>query len=857
MRWILRILGLIAALVALAAIGLYLFFDVNRYRGRIQTELEKNLRRPVQLGALRLKLLPPAIAVENLSIGEDPAFPTGRPFLTARELSVRSNLGALVRGEMQIDSLLIADPSVALVRKADGSGIWNVASIGPAPEGQSAKPDSEPPPPLALSQFAIVNGHLSVNGVEYRDINLTLHDLGFPGRPSRLTGSVRFSPKAVLELSAEANLDRKAELLQLTALQAKLGGLAIVGKGSLGTGGNQAIDLRFEAREASIAEVAEAAAAIGAGFLPGTRVAGTAAASIGIRGTQEKAEITGSLRASRLEVKRDEWKLPVRVPEIHVALTPGLVKSNRFQAQCGNTQMAAAFSVTNPGAADAFLAATLTAADARLEELLHIAGAFGVKSAAAMSGAGDVALDARIMGRLAAGSAMAYSGSGRLRNATINLPDLSRPIAVRQADLRFEKENAILDNVVLAVAGSTLQGSLSVKRFSAPDLRFKAEIDQIDAAELRGLTKPAPASPKPAAAGAPSALTLLTGGGTLRIGRILYDNLTLNEVRAEASLDRGTLRLDPLSAELYGGRHSGNITVDLRTEATRVSLDSKIERVEANSLISSMTSLKKLIYGLVGGEAELSFVSKPGAAAAGNIASTLNGTFRLRLTDGKLTGFNLINQLAQFATALGVVRQAEPVTGVAKMSATLKIKDGVASTNDLRMDFAGGSLAAQGIIGLADQSIRLKVIPVLSRQTSEQFGAGKAAGILSTALVNQNGELVIPVVVSGTVAAPRFLPDAEMMAKMKLEGLVPALSNPAALGSTVKGAIEAGKRGSVTGVIDAITGRRQPQPPPAAAGSEPAPPELGPPAPPQEKPDLTRKTTESLIDLLKRRREKK
>lgn len=839
MKWIVRIVGLIAALVALAVVGLSLFFDVNRYRGRIQAELEKSLRRPVQLGQLRLKLLPPAVAVENVSIGEDPGFATGKPFLTARELSVRSSLGPLLRGELQIDSLRIAEPSIELVRS--NAGKWNTDSIG---GGSGRQSESGTDQPLTLGQFSVENGRVAVTDratrTEYRDINLTLQDLGVAGRPSRLTASVRFSDKVALEMQGQAEVDKKAQLLRVTSAEATLGGLRMTGQGMIGTGTNPAIDLRLEAKESSIAAAAEAAAAVGAGFLPGTRVAGTASANVQVRGTQEKPEITGDFRAAKLEVSRAEWKLPVRVPEIHVTLTPGLAKSNRFLAQCGNTQLTAAFSVSNPGAADAFLAATVSAGEARLEELLHIAGAFGVKSAAAMSGSGEVALDAKVMGRMTPDEPMAYSGSGRLRNATLQLPALSKPVAVKQADLRFEKENAILDNIVLSVAGSTLQGSMAVKRFSTPDIRFKAEVDQINAAELRGLTNPAAAGK----AGGPSSLTRMTGGGTLRIGKILYDNIALNEVRAEAKLEGGMLRLDPLSAELYGGRHSGNITVDLRTEATRVSLDSRIERVEANSLVSSMTSLKRTLYGLVAGEAALNFVSKPGT----DIAGSLNGTFQLRLTDGKIAGFNLLNELAGVAKALGYARKVDPETAIVKLAATLKIKDGVATTNDLRMDFAGGSLAAQGIIGLADQSLKLKVTPVLSRATSDQFGGGKVGGILTSALSNRNGELVIPVLVSGTVAAPRFVPDAEMMAKMKLEGLVPSLANPAALGSTVKGAIEAGKQGNVSGVIDAITGR-QPQP---------NPPQLGEPPPPQEeKPDLGRKATESIIDLLKRKREKK
>ena len=49
---------------------------------------------------------------------------------------------------------------------------------------------------------------------------------------------------------------------------------------------------------------------------------------------------------------------------------------------------------------------------------------------------------------------------------------------------------------------------------------------------------------------------------------------------------------------------------------------------------------------------------------------------------------------------------------------------------------------------------------------------------MQTALANQNGELVIPARVTGTFSNPRFAPDAQQIAQMKLKGLVPNLRNP-------------------------------------------------------------------------------
>ena len=73
-------------LVVVLIIGIAIFaatFDVNRYRGRIQAELEHRLDRKVSLGQMHLSVLPPRFQVQNIAISEDPKFPNPKPFVQA------------------------------------------------------------------------------------------------------------------------------------------------------------------------------------------------------------------------------------------------------------------------------------------------------------------------------------------------------------------------------------------------------------------------------------------------------------------------------------------------------------------------------------------------------------------------------------------------------------------------------------------------------------------------------------------------------------------------------------------------------------------------------------------------------
>ena len=57
---------------------------------------------------------------------------------------------------------------------------------------------------------------------------------------------------------------------------------------------------------------------------------------------------------------------------------------------------------------------------------------------------------------------------------------------------------------------------------------------------------------------------------------------------------------------------------------------------------------------------------------------------------------------------------------------------------------------------------------------------------MKTALANNQGELVIPALVTGTFSKPKFEPDVQQMAQMKLKGLIPNINNPASVAGTLQ-----------------------------------------------------------------------
>ncbi len=113
----------IAAVVIL--LGLFLVRPgVSRLKARIANSISQAVARPVEIGAVHLRFLPqPGFDLENLVIYEDPAF-GAEPMLRAPEVMAVVRLTSLLRARLDVSRLELTEPSLNLVRRADGRWNW-------------------------------------------------------------------------------------------------------------------------------------------------------------------------------------------------------------------------------------------------------------------------------------------------------------------------------------------------------------------------------------------------------------------------------------------------------------------------------------------------------------------------------------------------------------------------------------------------------------------------------------------------------------------------------------------------------------------------------------------------------------
>jgi AsmA protein len=938
-----RKLGIAILVVILLCVALALIIphvvDINSYHNQIQTQLEKKLGRQVSLGEMRLSLFPPSFQVQNAVIGEDRAFPTGRPFAEVQRLSVSVTLLPLLRKQVDINSLDLQRPRIELVRNTQGE--WNFATLGTS--SAPAEANQKKAGQFELAKLQIEDGQVAIadnqkhqSRAVYDHIDLTVTDfapnreftieaaahlpgvgkqtlsLKGKGGPIQQTNTLNTNFDGAMHLeqvsvsAAEKFLNSQAlsgmealvsgdaklknsngkttsngtiklenaqihqvsvgypitldyevadnlttDVIEVHRADIKLGSTPITIAGTLNTRPTPAqIDLKLTAANASIAEAARLASALGVAFNPGMDVNGRVDANISARGAANQPSMNGQLSARDLVISGKDLPQPVKVNQISLALTPDTIRSNDFTASTGITTVTINFAVAKYTSLNSSVAASLRAADARLGEVLNIAKAYGVSAVEGMSGDGLLTLDVRAQGPTKNPSALTFNGTGKIQNATLKTPSLTKPVQIRNSDIRFSQNSAILENVAASVGQTNANGALTLKNFAAPQVQFTLNADKINVAELQQLV--ATSSPAKRTSTGPTAdefwhimpvaraqgpanqfsmLSKIIGNGTVSIGTIVYDELLMTNAHSNVSLDHGLVKLNPVTADLYGGKEAGTITMDTRPAQPVYTVNLKTDKVDANKLISSVSSMKQMLFGLLTSNVNASFSSN----SATSIMQSLNGNLALNLVNGKLANVDLLHELASLGQFMGgtLGTASKGFTNLVQLSGNFDVRNGVAQTENLKAAIDGGTFAAKGLVNLGSESLNMHITAVLNKAMSQAVGGTQIGGFMNTALANNQGELVMPIILTGTFQHPQVAPDMQQIAQMKLQNLLPTSKNPGALTNGVLGAILGKNQPSdqntgtstdaVSGILGALGGGKQ-QKRPASSQQSTAPP---------------------------------
>ncbi len=162
MKTVLKVAGIVVALLIVVAIALPFLVNVNNFRPQIESNLSSALGRPVKVGNLRLGIFSGSVGADQLSIADDPKF-SSAPFIQATSLQVGVELMPLIFSkQLNVTNILIDHPEINLLRDRDG--VWNFSSLG----NQSAQPPkaaertSSAPTNVNVAKLDLTDGTVTV-----------------------------------------------------------------------------------------------------------------------------------------------------------------------------------------------------------------------------------------------------------------------------------------------------------------------------------------------------------------------------------------------------------------------------------------------------------------------------------------------------------------------------------------------------------------------------------------------------------------------------------------------------------------------------------------------------------------------
>ena len=443
MKKIAIVVGVLAGVLVIVLAIAWFLFDVNHYRGTIQTQLEQQLGRKVTLGRMQLGLLPFRFQVADPVIAEDPRFGSSANFLRAENLNVQVSLPSLIRGNIQVNSVELRRPTVELVKNKDGA--WNFSTLGPSSGGAptTASTAGGPSRQFALDKLTIVDGQVAVTNLQqnrsravYDHIDLTLLNYT-PGQP--------FSFDLAAHIQGERQQEVRIKGMGGPIVQANPAVTPFQANLTLNQVGLDGLNKFLEAGTLTTS----------AGFLSGES-----------RLESNSGNITamGKLTLDRARFNNVDLGFPITA-DFNLADNPdnGIIKINTATLHFGQTPVSLVGSVNTMGSSPT-LDLKITSGDVSIAEIARLASAFGVALAPGTNATGRLAVDLQARGTA---SNPTLTGSVKARDLQLSGQSVPQPVEVKALDVALSPSE-IRSNEFNATSGkTTVAARFAVRQYSS------------------------------------------------------------------------------------------------------------------------------------------------------------------------------------------------------------------------------------------------------------------------------------------------------------------------------------------------------------------------------------------------------
>jgi AsmA protein len=248
--------------------------------------------------------------------------------------------------------------------------------------------------------------------------------------------------------------------------------------------------------------------------------------------------------------------------------------------------------------------------------------------------------------------------------------------------------------------------------------------------------------------------------GIFAVGAIKVAGARLTKLSAGINIGGAVAQFAPLQAEMYDGRYTGNIGLDMRQAVPRLTMDEHMAGIDIAKLMKDYAD-SNLLSGKGNVDVKLTASGRGGDA----LVKTLTGTAGLNLENGTVEGIDVWYAIGE-AQSLIKNRKLSGApnnkrTTFETFKANAQLVNGVATNNDLTIASQLLRITGAGIVNLVSQELDYAVTATVLKSPP---GADADIASLERA--------AIPVKVTGTFTDPKIRPDLAGIAKAQVKKLV-------------------------------------------------------------------------------------
>jgi len=322
-----------------------------------------------------------------------------------------------------------------------------------------------------------------------------------------------------------------------------------------------------------------------------------------------------------------------------------------------------------------------------------------------------------------------------------------------RADMKLAGSSSSVDmqNLNVAFDQSTIEGYLKLTNFDYPKLDFDFEVDRLNLDDYMPPDSAADASV--AGSGGddsdPSveAFRVFTGGGSFRISRLVIAGLTATDVSLKMSSEGNVVRFAPITANFYGGKHEGDITIDASGSRPLLTANHGLSGVQAEGVLKDLAGTARLR-----GTGDFFLQISTDLSNPRTVLSALSGDIGMSVINGEIIGIDVADTIMAVKSVLGkqseLVSESseEQTTEFAELTMSGVFDHGILTSDDLLMQSPLMRATGEGSFNLVNETIDYVLKPVLLGDVAGQ-NLGKLEGV------------PIPVKLSGNLYDPEIRVD--------------------------------------------------------------------------------------------------